>query len=111
MSDAKFGMIDRHNYMGGASGNTAWELRPGFDLNNITMLFDPGSGMLSSGMQQVANRPFLLSEWLSIPPSEWAAADTVIIAAYGLGLQGWDMSYHFASKWPGVYADLTVPWH
>jgi hypothetical protein len=53
------------------------------------MIDNPGSGLLSTGMQQVANKTFMLSEWLSVVPSEWAAAETSIISAYGFGLQGW----------------------
>ena len=44
-SDREVGFIDRHNY-----GRT-------------DMLSRPGRGLLSAGMQQVADRPFHLSEW------------------------------------------------
>ena len=47
-SDYLVGLIDRHNYFGGFNA----------------MLSVPGSGILSSGMQQAAGRPFMLSEWL-----------------------------------------------
>lgn len=97
LSDANIGVVDRHNYQGGAKGSPGYTMKSGFEMINSTMLDNPGSGLLSTGMQQVANRPFMFSEWLSVLPSEWAAADTSIIAAYGFGLQGWDMSYHFAS--------------
>ncbi len=43
-SDALVGYVDRHNYFGGGL----------FD----SMLAHPGSGYFSSGLQQVANRPF-----------------------------------------------------
>lgn len=109
MSDAKWGMIDRHNYMGGATGQTNYKLEDGYSLNNATMLPNAGSRILSSGMQQVKDKPFLLSEWLAVPPAEWAAADTTIIAAYGMGLQDWDMSYHFASNGPGFTPTLSYP--
>lgn len=108
-SDAKFGIIDRHNYMGGAQGNPGHEMHTGHKLANHTCLNDPGSGLLSVGMQQVGNRPFMYSEWLSIPPAEWAAADTAIIAIYGFGLQDWDMSYHFASNGDGFSPQLQHP--
>ena len=45
-SDYLVGTIDRHNYFGG-------------ERANASMLTRAGSGMLSSGMQQVADRPVL----------------------------------------------------
>jgi hypothetical protein len=48
-ADARAGTIDRHNYFGG-------------DCANDSMLARAGSGIFSSGMQQVADRPFMLSE-------------------------------------------------
>lgn len=62
------------------------------------MLGEPGSGLLPIGMQQIKDTPFMYSEWLAVVPSEWAAADTSIVAAYGFGLRGWDISYHFATN-------------
>jgi len=109
MSDASFGMIDRHNYMGGVSGPTQHKVEPGYTLKNDTMLPNAGSRILSTGMQQVKDKPFVLSEWLAVPPDEWAAADTTIIAAYGMGLQDWDMSYHFASNGYGFTDTLNYP--
>jgi hypothetical protein len=98
LSDSELGIVDRHNYQGGAKGRPGHHMKSGFTLINNSTLDNPGSGLLSTGMQQVANKPFMFSEWLSVVPSEWAAADTSIIAAYGFGLQGWDISYHFASN-------------
>ena len=37
------------------------------------MLAQPGSGYFSSGLQQVANRPFGLSEWIHVYPSLYSA--------------------------------------
>lgn len=108
-SDAKFGMVDRHNYMGGAAGATQHLLMPGYNLKNDTMLPKAGSRLLSSGMQQVKDVPFVFSEWLAVPPVEWAAADTTIIAAYGMGLQDWDLSYHFVSNGNGFTGTLNYP--
>ena len=116
-ADYLTGMIDRHNYYGGGTGHT---LKPG-KFNNDSMLQKPGSGLLSTGMQQVSDRPFSFSEWLSIPPNEWRAEAAPIIAAYGMGLQGWDASFSFNSEtpdftptiqipnkiWPGVYNVMT----
>lgn len=109
LSDSTSGVIDRHNYQGGAKGNPSYTMKSGFETNNYTMLGDPGSGLLSVGMQQVKDLPFMYSEWLSVVPSEWAAADTSIVAIYGFGLQGWDMSYHFASNGDRFSPELAYP--
>ncbi len=107
--DAKYGVVDRHNYLGGAVGNPGHVMLSGHRLDNHTGLDDPGSALLSVGMQQVAGTPFSYSEWLAVPPVEWAAADTALMAAYGFGLQGWDMSFHFASNGNGFSPTLSHP--
>ena len=63
-----------------------------------TMLTQPGSGYFCSGLQQVADRPFGLCEWIHVYPSLYSAEGPAIIAAYGMGLQGWDASYEFQSQ-------------
>jgi hypothetical protein len=87
-SDARVGLIDRHNYFGGAGRGKA-------KFNNNSMLARAGSGSLSSGLQQVDGLPFMLSEWIHVFPNEWGVEGPAIIGAYGLGLQGWDVSYLF----------------
>ncbi|HJT32795.1 MAG TPA: hypothetical protein VJ783_12210 [Pirellulales bacterium] len=82
-SDAMVGFIDRHNYFGGQLTDT--------------MLSKPGSGYLSSGLQQVVDRPFSVSEWIHVYPSLYSAEGPAIMAAYGLGLQGWDATFEFQS--------------
>ncbi len=82
-ADSMVGYVDRHNYFGGGL--------------NDTMLKNPGSGYLSSGLQQVAGMPFGLSEWIHVYPSLYSAEGPAITAAYGMGLQGWDASYEFQS--------------
>jgi hypothetical protein len=82
-SDRNVGWIDRHNYFGG-----------GLDS---TMLREPGGHILGSGLQQVADRPFGISEWINVYPSLASAEGPAIMAVYGLGLQGWDASYEFQS--------------
>ena len=98
-SDAGAGYIDRHNYFGGGL--------------NDTMLKAPGSGLLSTGLQQVAGRPFGFSEWISVYPSLYSAEGPPLMAAYGLGLQGWDASYEFQSN-SGTWAFSDIvgkfPW-
>lgn len=88
-SDYLVGTIDRHNYFGGGSGPK---------IQNASMLRTPGSGMLSAGMQQVGDRPFMLSEWIHVFPNEWGVEGPAIIGAYGMGLQGWDVSYMFQNR-------------
>lgn len=88
-SDARIGIVDRHNYFGG----------PG------SMLAKAGSGILSSGMNQVADRPFSMSEWITTRPNEWTAEGPAIIGAYGMGLQGWDVSFAFQNGDSGNFSD------
>ncbi|MCX5684172.1 MAG: hypothetical protein NT049_10860, partial [Planctomycetota bacterium] len=98
-SDYLAGYIDRHNYFGGGL----------FD----SMLAKPGSGYFSSGLQQVLDRPFGLSEWITVYPSLYSAEGPAIIAAYGMGLQGWDASYEFQSQAAGrMFSDRAgwPPW-
>ena len=90
-ADSRSGMIDRHNYFGGMGGN-------GLGLgafNNDSMLARPGSGILSTGMQQVDGCAFAQSEWIHVLPNEWSAEGPALIGAYGFGLQGWDMDFIF----------------
>ncbi|MBD0294313.1 MAG: hypothetical protein ICV84_03790, partial [Flavisolibacter sp.] len=91
-ADYNAGVIDRHNYFGGGTGHVLTKGK----VNNAAMVSTPGSGLLSTGFQQVKNRPFFISEWMSLIPNEWTVESAPIIAAYGLGLQGWDASFAFA---------------
>lgn len=91
-ADYSAGIIDRHNYSGGGTGH---HLTPG-KVDNEAMVKHPGSGLLSTGFQHVRDRPFFISEWMSLIPNEWTAESAPLIAAYGLGLQGWDASFAFA---------------
>lgn len=106
-SDARIGTIDRHNYFGGERGPYH---------SNSSMLATPGSGILSSGLHQVKNRPFMLSEWIHVSPNEWGAEGVALISAYGMGLQGWDASYPFQNRDTGSFSislrenwDVTAP--
>jgi hypothetical protein len=96
-SDAKIGIVDRHNYFQSLEGS---------------MIAAPGSGILSSGMMQVANRPFMLSEWISTFPSEYAIEAPALIGAYGMGLQGWDVSFEFQNGDQAVIEPVlgNQPW-
>ncbi|MGD2175413.1 MAG: beta-galactosidase [Candidatus Brocadiaceae bacterium] len=107
-SDSRVGLIDRHNYFGGGGKGK---------INNATMLRTPGSGMLSAGMQQVGDRPFMLSEWIHVFPNEWGVEGPAIMGAYAMGLQGWDVSYMFQNRDDGTFSnrlgghrwDVTAP--
>lgn len=106
-SDALIGTIDRHNYFGGG--------RPPLHAN-ASMLDQPGGGMLSSSLNQVAGRPFMLSEWIHVLPNEWGAEGAALIASYGMGLQGWDVSFPFQNRDEGSFSsnlrevwDVTAP--
>ena len=107
-ADYSVGMIDRHNYFGGGAGGH--QLDTGAVRNN-SMVSNPGSGLLSAGMQQVSNRPFSFSEWMSLVPNQWTAEAAPIIAVYGMGLQGWDASFSFATDIPGFSRFLESERH
>lgn len=107
-ADYEIGMIDRHNYFGGGAGGH--QLSTGA-VKNASMLEEPGSALLSTGMQQVIDRPFSFSEWMSLVPNQWTAEAAPIIAAYGMGLQGWDASFSFATDIPGFSPFLESAHH
>jgi len=99
-ADAQFDIVDRHNYFGGAPRGS----KDG-SFNNASMLAAPGSELLSSGMQQVQGKPFMLSEWIHVQPTEWLAESAPIIGTYGMGLNGWDVSYIFQNTDDGGFSD------
>jgi hypothetical protein len=114
-ADHQVGIVDRHNYSGGETGH---QMVPG-KVDNTPMVAKPGTGLLSTGLQQTEGRPFALSEWMSLIPNQWTAEAAPLVAAYGMGLQGWDASYAFALDYPhftktihtpGVY-NVTSPTH
>ena len=105
-ADAQVGMIDRHNYFGGGSGH---QLAPG-NFDNTAMVSKIGSGLFGTGLQQISDRPFAFSEWMSLIPNEWTAESSPIVAAYGLGLQGWDASYVFATDFPEYTSTIQTHW-
>jgi hypothetical protein len=102
LSDYKAGYIDRHNYFEGAG--------PGMFASMLTR---PGSGYFGSGLEQVIDRPFALSEWIHVYPNVYSAEGPAILAAYGMGLQGWDGSYEFQSQANRkIFGDIAggFPW-
>ncbi len=106
-ADYQAGIIDRHNYFGGGDGH---HLQAG-KFDNTSMLAQIGSGLYGTGLQQVSDRPFAISEWMSLIPNEWTAESAPLLAAYGMGLQGWDASYTFATDYPYFTPTIqTPPW-
>lgn len=81
-NDWETGFIDRHNY---AQDDLA----------------KPGAGTMCGALQAVIDRPFSYSEW-SGGYRVGTACDIPIVAAYCMGLQGWDASMHFAWKNAGI---------
>ncbi len=110
-TDDAMDMIDRHSYFGGGAGGH--QIAEGA-VNNESHLGQPGKGILGAGFFQVADKPFMLSEWTQKPPNQWKAEAAPLFAFYGMGLQGWDASLHFAgskvrmgSGWPSMSSYAT----
>lgn len=109
-SDYQQGFIDRHNYFGGGAGGH--KLREGqVKGGGPSMSADPGSGLLATGLQQVKDRPFALSEWMSNAPNPWIMEAAPLLAVYGMGLQGWDASYSYGSNQPRLTHTVEAPRH
>ncbi len=109
--DTAADMIDRHNYFGGGDGGHG--IVNG-KVHNETHLTQAGSGLLGMGLYQVEDRPFATTEWTQSPPNQWKAEAAPLLAFYGMGLQGWDASYHFTSShqrpgdgWPDLNSYVT----
>ena len=100
-TDDALDMIDRHRYAGGhaVQGASPHRIVAGA-VRTDTHLAQPGSGILAAGLEQVEDKPFMLSEWTQSPPNEWKAEIAPLVAFYGFGLQGWDASTHFHASLP-----------
>ena len=114
-TDDAMDAIDRHNYFGGGAGNH--NIIEG-SVNNATHLDRPGRGILSVGLYQVEDKPFTVTEWTQKPPNQWKAEIAPLFAFYGMGLQGWDASFHFHSSrsfmgngWPSLRSYVTATPH
>ncbi|MFO7957722.1 MAG: beta-galactosidase [Candidatus Brocadiia bacterium] len=108
-------VISRHNYFGGGAGGHNIEAG---EVNNESHMPVPGSRILSTGMYQVDDKPFMKTEWTQLPPNQWKAEAAPLFAFYGMGLQGWDASTHFAgstprfgSGWPRLRSYVTETPH
>ncbi|MDD4425741.1 MAG: hypothetical protein PHS40_07440 [Mariniphaga sp.] len=104
-SDYQAGIVDRHNYFGGGNGDA---FRNQKEFKDGSMLALPGKGTLSAGLQQVTDRPFMLSEWIHVQPNEYYAEGPAILGAYGWGLNGWDVSYMFQNNDNGGFRDQII---
>ncbi len=109
--DTAADMIDRHNYYGGGEGGHG--IKEG-KVNNESHLIRPGGGLLNMGVYQVEDHPFCTTEWTQLPPNQWKVEAAPLVAFYGMGLQGWDASFHFTSGgarvgdgWPGLHSYVT----
>ncbi len=114
-ADGVMDAIDRHNYFGGGAGGHS--ITTG-SVSNGTHLNKAGRGILSSGFWQVEDKPFLMTEWTQKPPNQWKPEIAPLFAFYGMGLQGWDASFHFAASrsymgngWPGMRSYVTCTPH
>ena len=113
--DDAMDMITRHNYFGGGAGGHGIAVGK---VNNETHMGQPGGGILASGFYQVEDKPFIMTEWTVLPPNQWKAEIAPLFAFYGMGLQGWDASFHFAgsrprmgSGWPNMNSYVTETPH
>jgi VCBS repeat-containing protein len=96
--------IDRHGYSQPQDAFDGWAISTADNDGdgiagevNGTMLKTPGQTILDVGQYQVEDQPFNYSEWSATPPSWYQAEAAPLIAFYGMGLQGWDASFQFAS--------------
>lgn len=110
-TDDAMDMIDRHNYLGGGAGGH--DVKEG-KVNNQTHLATPGGGLLAIGLYQIEDKPYAITEWTQLTPNQWKAEAAPLMAFYGMGLQGWDASYHFLSGrsrmgagWPNMRSYVT----
>ena len=110
-TDTVGSMIDRHNYAGGGAGGHGIAEGQVFADSHLGK---PGSYLFSIGLKQVEDKPFSISEWTMCPPNQWKLEAAPIMAFYGLGLQGWDCSFHFSQDgtrlgdgWPRMSSYVT----
>lgn len=110
-TDTVGSMIDRHNYFGGGAGGHG--ITEG-KVNNASHLARPGAGIFTVAMKQVESKPFCVTEWTQSAPNQWKTESAPLFAFYGMGLQGWDASFHFLQSgtrlgdgWPGMSSYTT----
>jgi len=114
-ADDGMDIIDRHAYFGSADSDYYVHVGP---IDNRSHLYEPGRYIMAGDshvaggqyvvLYQVEDKPAFQTEWNLNQPSPWRAEAAPLFAFYGMGLQGWDGSLHFASRyafmengWPG----------
>jgi hypothetical protein len=112
-----YGAISRHTHVGGNASGDPYNIHTG-PVKDATHLDQPGDLLMKVGTFQVEDKPFVFGEWTDAPPNQWKAEGAPIVAMYGMGLQGWDSSYHFAGSrtymgngWPDLSAFATETPH
>jgi hypothetical protein len=107
--------IDRHNYFGGGEGGH--NIATG-DVTNDTHLLKAGRALLTTGFNQVEDKPFIMTEWTQSAPNQYKAEAAPLMAFYGMGLQGWDASYQFTGSrsyygngWPDLSSYVSETPH
>ena len=95
-TDTTMEAIDRHSYAGGMVEASHY-IGLG-EVHQASHLDAPGSLLMAVGWWQVEDLPFLHTEWTMLPPAWWKAEAAPLYAYYGMGLHGWDASYHFSAS-------------
>jgi hypothetical protein len=73
------------------------------------MLKHIGSGLFGSGLQQVSNRPVCLFGMDEPHPQRMDSRKRTDYCFYGMGLQGWDASYVFATDYRQFTPTIQTP--
>jgi hypothetical protein len=95
-ADASQGAIDRHVYA--ADANSGGHTVASGWIDQYSHLGYPFNGILSMGLWQTEDKPFIATEWGMLQPVPYRAEAAPLMALYGLGLQGWDASYYFTAS-------------
>ena len=111
-ADSALETIDRHGYWGGFGDNHIALTTFGNDSQlDLDAWYNEEEGTwktsYSRAFQQVDQLPYGMSEWSHGTPGQFRAEGGPIYAFYGLGLQGWDTSLHFAY---GAHTSVSTSW-
>ena len=114
-TDDALDAIDRHTYLGGGDG--VWRVIAG-GVEPWSHFDHPGEGLLAIATSQIEDKPLFMTEWGMPTPNPYAAEGSPIEAFYGLGLQGYDASFHFTAStftwqggWPENYSYVSETPH
>ena len=111
-ADSTLETIDRHGYWGGFGDRHIAIMNFKNDtLMDLSKWYNAEDGSWKTpfyhGWHQVDNLPYGMSEWAHGTPGQFRAEAGPIYAFYGLGLQGWDTSLHFAY---GRHTSVSTSW-